>query len=753
MKKTKKTPKYPNGGSIYDESTATNKSAEGMAGQVLPWMQFATGLRDMGQSMLPKDEAGNIQGGGNKAANEWMTADHTHMINAAKQGDAAGVLRESAGMGKIGRSISQIGGKDEKTDGFWGKFNKAVGMPKEKELSNPNAEIQAEINKQDMLNKLQYGTFQFGGIAKQWGITPNAEVEKQENAIHPDGQFRQFNGPSHENGGIQTHLPEGTKVFSDKLKMPKTGKTFAELNKANDTRKEDKIINNPNATTVEKATASLMKLAKQKSSDMLFSTQEALKQSKVNSYTKRMGGIQKYTDGGYAAWRKQKEAAGWVQSPLADPKSPYPDMYDPKALEIQKASNVGLNDHVWKAYDNTDYTYKALNPKALDAYGYKSPDFYGSYTPPAKTMSTPQFKAGAGYTPSPQNDGSYMMINDSNPNARYQYVGGKYQLIQKQAYGGVQKFKNGGESEEPSFGYTPDNLAGQYKLQQAYNNQKLYEESLAQYEGAMNEHNKYSSINPNNPYNPTFDFNMPVGGKLDQAILRDKNYSYKEDGMPANAGIPSEPNISKEDDKEDDPANSNWQNYLTQAALFTGNNLGNFYDLARASEVEQDKYGKLQPKLLDPTAALRTNKQVFRNVNESLKDAAGGHAGAYMSNRIASGAKESIASDDIRREYYNRNVGIENTAQQYNIEQQKAEDIANMQNRAKSRDIKGNAISNIGSNTVSQYKDSKMTKADMDKIELIKQMYPSIKNNPDIVAYYKKKYPSVKWDEIEKSNK
>ena len=48
----------------------------------------------------------------------------------------------------------------------------------------------------------------------------NAEVEGGETAMNPNGVLMQFNGPSHEQGGIPTMLEGGTKVFSDHLKVP-----------------------------------------------------------------------------------------------------------------------------------------------------------------------------------------------------------------------------------------------------------------------------------------------------------------------------------------------------------------------------------------------------------------------------------------------------------------------------------------------------------------------------------------------------
>jgi hypothetical protein len=63
----------------------------------------------------------------------------------------------------------------------------------------------------------------FGGTVP--GAIP-VEVEGKEVAKTPDGQLIDFEGPSHEKGGIDVDLPEGTDVFSKRIKV--AGKTMAE---------------------------------------------------------------------------------------------------------------------------------------------------------------------------------------------------------------------------------------------------------------------------------------------------------------------------------------------------------------------------------------------------------------------------------------------------------------------------------------------------------------------------------------------
>lgn len=163
---------------------------------------------------------------------------------------------------------------------------------------NAKAEIAYNQTIEDQQNQMYARK---GGMMKcaDGGMLPNAELESQENTLNPDGSTNQYNGPSHEAGGIPTKLDPGTLIFSDKLKLPGTKKTFASLNKENMTSKEDKILSDKKADSTARITAELMKQAKNKKSIALFQEQENLKQSKLDNYTKRLGGVQKYFGGGF----------------------------------------------------------------------------------------------------------------------------------------------------------------------------------------------------------------------------------------------------------------------------------------------------------------------------------------------------------------------------------------------------------------------------------------------------------------------
>lgn len=261
------------------------------------WFAYANQAKDMGKSMIEKDQYGNPKGGNNQAFNEILTPDHEQMMTSIKNKQYGQALLNSTGLGKFGRMASQITGNTDNTSGGWGKFNKLVGTP--------NYNIEG-------INTNQYP---MGGINQM----PNAEVEKQEVLRMPNGEVGQVNGPSHEQGGVPVNIPNGTQIFSDRLKDPLTKKTFAKLAEKYKTSKEDKVLSNDKTTTQAKATAQLISETKQRKLSEIFNTQEALKQAKVAKYAEKMGislpqqefkmggTIPRYDNGGYKLNRGTKE--------------------------------------------------------------------------------------------------------------------------------------------------------------------------------------------------------------------------------------------------------------------------------------------------------------------------------------------------------------------------------------------------------------------------------------------------------------
>lgn len=95
--------------------------------------------------------------------------------------------------------------------------------------------------------------FAMGGQQIQNQGQAPVEVEGDEVAQSPNGDMTQFTGPSHEEGGINTTVPRGTDIYSDRLSID--GKTMAErkiarersmnkLKKQLDNRPTDALIKN-----------------------------------------------------------------------------------------------------------------------------------------------------------------------------------------------------------------------------------------------------------------------------------------------------------------------------------------------------------------------------------------------------------------------------------------------------------------------------------------------------------------------------
>lgn len=104
-------------------------------------------------------------------------------------------------------------------------------------------------------------------------------IEGGELLMLPDGNLELAKGNKHKDGGINTILPSGTKVFSNKLKPDGSDKTFAQLAKKNDYTEEKKVLNNFYSHPTSKQSAELMMQRKLKALDALFEDQQIMNQN------------------------------------------------------------------------------------------------------------------------------------------------------------------------------------------------------------------------------------------------------------------------------------------------------------------------------------------------------------------------------------------------------------------------------------------------------------------------------------------
>lgn len=201
------------------------------------------------------------------------------------------------------------------------------------DYDSPEEMARKQQQKQETFNKIKYGpkqenpyvditqksfNFPYGGVIDQHMANPNAELELEETFQTPDGTVGRVDGPSHDNGGIEVNLPEGTKIFSDRLKY-KNGRTYAQITKPITTKiakLEKKLQDNPQ----DVASANTVYLLNQQL-DHYFDDQETNKSMKEIKRTLKManGGMIKRANFARSAAKWKHEHGGLIHYPNGGP--------------------------------------------------------------------------------------------------------------------------------------------------------------------------------------------------------------------------------------------------------------------------------------------------------------------------------------------------------------------------------------------------------------------------------------------------
>jgi hypothetical protein len=204
----------------------------------------------------------------------------------------------------------------------------------------------------------------------------NVEVEGQEMLQIPNGLAEPIYGPPHSQGGIDMQLPQGTKVFSEKLKDPKTKKSYAQMAKPYSTEKDVKNLKSKFTDKIGKATADLNIKLKNENLDELFQKQEIEKLTGLHGstvqqeammaqgYMKNGGQLPEMSGGGQADnWIQQKFATKQGQeTPKGGNLNDNPlfnwegarQMWEQKARE---AGALGAKDRFKKTEDLQEFAY------------------------------------------------------------------------------------------------------------------------------------------------------------------------------------------------------------------------------------------------------------------------------------------------------------------------------------------------------------------------------------------------------------
>jgi hypothetical protein len=200
------------------------------------------------------------------------------------------------------------------------------------------------------------------------------EVEGGEVGQTPQGEMLEFNGQSHEQGGIKTELPEGTEIYSRRIKVE--GKTLAERKKERETnlKKFDKLLTKGFDPLAEKSKA-----------------RTQVNNAKVDEFDTQLQGIASKAMGG----EPQKFAYGTGPG-------------DPMLLALQAAQQYGtsnfMNTDVFPDYSNSaDLTNEALA---------KSNENLGLDVAPTKYKKANSYKA----LPTPPTYGEYLTRNGEYTN-------------------------------------------------------------------------------------------------------------------------------------------------------------------------------------------------------------------------------------------------------------------------------------------------------------------------------------------------
>ncbi len=201
-------------------------------------------------------------------------------------------------------------------------------------------------------------------------------VEKGEFIILPDGTTELIRGKKHKDGGVNTILPEGSIIYSNKLKPMGDTKTFAQKAKDLDFNKYLEILKNPFSDPATINTATKMIDRNKKKLATLFQDQQMMNGDSSGEPMMMKGGYTEYEDGGDV-------------NPPIKPYYPTPTSNDSLALynnailvdKFYKDNNyiVGANKYEKKRdlFKNLEEDRKNFNALSSDPkYKYKLEDFY-----------------------------------------------------------------------------------------------------------------------------------------------------------------------------------------------------------------------------------------------------------------------------------------------------------------------------------------------------------------------------------------
>lgn len=545
----------------------------------------------------------------------------------------------------------------------------------------------------------------------------NAEVEDNENAIGPNGEFTQFSGPTHAEGGIETDMAPGTMIFSDKLKMPGSKKSFADLNKLYDTNKEDDVLSSERSNNTLKLTAMLMRDAKLKQSLALFQAQEQFKQDKVAAYAKRMGVQIPSQD------NEQMEPQGMPEQSEGE-MAMGGQMNNPISQDINSYQVGGLNDrmnYTTRNLDNNSYnSYRKINTET-------GPRFYNASSPDLSTANKMiDFKIRNNQSDSiPMNQIPQNVITNFK---NYQVGGntdpGKLSDIQRQ----LKVVKQQISTLQPDSSFVSGPLAKLRGLEKdltiRQNNHPEFKKAmggrLPMYQMAgwnTNFANNSNIVHPNQITNIQTNQGIPYASSayiepkynVDNSITPSYRMNEIDEGNPslgqlsndkeAQRHLPSYYPVPPKVEGE----GFDWANAGKQVGQFALQNAGNLYDLYRSTQDNSKlNLARYSPTLLDKTQDLANNQRMYSEGKRQTAEASQGIASTYLNNMYANRASKLASDLNVNTTYGNLNAQIANAAKLYNAGAIDKETMFKLQAEGMNRNLRGQGLTGISQNLINQ---------------------------------------------------
>lgn len=248
---------------------------------------------------------------------------------------------------------------------------------------------------------LQQGLNVTGGLSQMayGGEIPQlpVEVEGEEVGETPDGNVMKFKGPSHEQGGIDVNLPEGTEMFSKRIKVDNVSMADRKSRREKRTLTLEKLLEKNKNDILSRNTLMRTKQVNEKEEEFDKSIQELIKgllpqEVKEKNHLVDINEKQKFQGGGTVGFERGSKPLNpfikYLLEENANNSGTIPSLATPGIVPTKKFSGkklyskLKINDYFSDSLNNVlshlDLDLNLDDPKSVKNYqkaiGMKKPD-------------------------------------------------------------------------------------------------------------------------------------------------------------------------------------------------------------------------------------------------------------------------------------------------------------------------------------------------------------------------------------------